>query len=116
MGSWKISILWLFCTVFGTKYILNSSHIQNSIKICGHYRGMPCLQPCEHMWIFPHFLNTNTVPEIKTRKKRVSFSRIAQIVLIPCRKEYANMFSDLWYNLDDFTRFRWEYMVGMKVE
>ena len=115
MGSGKISILWLFCTVVGAKCVREYSKMRNSIKICEHYRRMTCgffIEPYESIWTFRRVFDTTPSAKVNTKKKKVSFSRIAQIVLIPTRKEYVHMFSDLWYKQEDFNKFRWEYTLG----
>ena len=42
---------------------------------------------------------------LEPMSKRVSFSNIAEVVLIPSREEYKTMRDILWYNYQDYRGF-----------
>lgn len=41
-------------------------------------------------------------------KKRVSFNKVAQVVLIPSRNEYQHFKEQLWYTYNDYIRFNFD--------
>lgn len=51
----------------------------------------------------------NSHPLLGTNKKKVSFDTIVNVVLIPHLKEYKYCGLDLWYNKNDYLRFRQQY-------
>lgn len=48
--------------------------------------------------------------------KRVSFSKIAEVVLIPERNEYESFKETLWYNFIDFIRFKNQELNRVRLE
>jgi hypothetical protein len=66
------------------------------------------------IWNFVHSYNSSMIrsnynplskPNNTTRKK-VSFDQMVRVILIPHLNEYKYFGLDLWYNENDFLRFR----------
>lgn len=53
------------------------------------------------IWNYPPLFKPN-----ETTRKKVSFDQMVRVILIPHLNDYKYLGLDLWYNENDFLRFR----------
>ena len=48
---------------------------------------------------------------LEKNKKQVRFDQMVRVILIPCAKEYNFIRELLWYDVEDYVRFRQELYI-----